>query len=87
MPTARQIMPAKKVDIHKELGQKQTVDSEEAVLSLVRDHYPNAFQEGSTGPQRTWWIRQDKEIILIGHSWLNRAGKYSVRVNRKTDEF
>jgi hypothetical protein len=63
------------IDIHKELGRRQIFRDFEAVLRKVRSVYPEAYAEGSTGPERSWWIRTDDGMILIGHSWPIRSSK------------
>ncbi len=65
------------VDIHKHLGPRRIYPDFAAVLHKVRAVYSKAYAEGSTGPQRSWWIRTESGTVLIGHSWpvyVNRPG-------------
>ncbi len=51
------------------LGRKRTLGSPEAVLDAVRSAWPGAGQEGSTGVERTFTVRQDGRERLVAHSW------------------
>ncbi len=56
-------------DIHPELGPRNRVSSTEEALARVREVWPLASMEGSTGFQRSFWI--DGE--LVGHCWEIRS--------------
>lgn len=61
-------------DIHKDLGTKSRVSSIEEALFRVREHWPEAYLEGSTGYQRSFWVREGSgEAELVGHSWEIRG--------------
>lgn len=56
-------------DRYPELGQKVSVDSIEAALERVRQTWPNATMEGSTGAERSFWTKTSSGNGLIGHCW------------------
>ncbi len=56
-------------DLYKKLGPRRVYPNFEAVLREVRLVYPLAYAEGSTGPQRSWWVATATGTVLIGHSW------------------
>jgi hypothetical protein len=61
-------------DIHKDLGPKTRVSSTEDALARVRQRWPAAFAEGSTGYQRSFWIHgDDREAEFVGHCWEIRG--------------
>lgn len=44
------------------------------VLGYVREVWPTAYREGSTGSERSWWIRTDgQEAVLVAHSFPVRG--------------
>lgn len=60
-------------DIHgDELGERQRVSSYEAAADAVRSVWPRAYAEGSTGAERSWWVRDGSETTLVAHSWPGR---------------
>ena len=56
-------------DLHPELGKRQRVASLDECLGLVRVAYPNAYMEGSTGVERSFWVRGN----LVAHAWPVRG--------------
>lgn len=52
-------------DTHPDLGPRVRADSVEACLSRVRDAYPRARAEGSTGFERSYWV----DGLLVAHAW------------------
>ncbi len=44
----------------------------EGVLSAVRARYPTAWQEGSTGFSRTYFVRKDGEAVLVARATPKR---------------
>jgi hypothetical protein len=68
------------MDRYKKLGKKMEIDAPEQARLLVQEYWPNAFQEGSTGPERTWWVRAGGETMLVAHHWQEpRSGKWFLR--------
>jgi hypothetical protein len=65
-----------------DLGRRQTVAHEDDVLALVRSIWPGAWQEGSTGSERTWWNGDRKKPDLVAHSWSprGRMERFHVRI-------
>lgn len=39
------------------------------VAALVMRVWPGSWQEGSTGPERTWYVRDVGPERLIAHTW------------------
>jgi hypothetical protein len=77
-------------DIHQNLGPKTFVpDDWEALILRVRAIWPDAWAEGSTGPERSWWTRDESAPdydgiwALIGHSWPKKTGGYWLRLKMK----
>ncbi|CAH1691806.1 conserved hypothetical protein [Hyphomicrobiales bacterium] len=60
---------ASRRDRYPELGPKLKVSGFEAAMTKVREVWPGAYQEGSTGFERTWWSGRE----LVGHHWPVRA--------------
>lgn len=61
-------------DDHPDLGSRQQVASFDDVRDAVRRVWPVAYAEGSTGTERSWWVRTEGgEARLIGHSWQVRG--------------
>lgn len=60
---------ASRRDRYQELGPKILVHGFEAAMIKVREVWPKAYQEGSTGFERTWWSGRE----LVGHHWPVRA--------------
>lgn len=61
-------------DLHPELGAKQRFEDFEAVVDAVRAVWATAYAEGSTGPERSWWVRDGSgAAVLVGHSWPVRG--------------
>ena len=82
----------KKIDRYPELGKKVFVADEDAVLSYIRSQWPDAWQEGSTGPERSWWTDDDDAPLhldafgkpaMIGHSWPKQTTGYWVRLTHR----
>jgi hypothetical protein len=75
-----------RIDRYPHLGPKRVISTWESVIDFVRVTYPNAYAEGSTGAERSWWI-PGKPAIHIGHSWpineRNSRSAYFVRLARK----
>lgn len=67
-------------DIQNELVKCGTLED---ALILVRRSYPKTYMEGSTGFQRSFWIRSDGASLLVGHAWTTNSGTglfYRVRI-------
>lgn len=60
-------------DIHKDLGPKRRLVSYEEALAAVREVWPDARAEGSTGTQRSFWVGDGMESELVGHAWEVRS--------------
>jgi hypothetical protein len=68
------------MDRYKKLGKKTEITGPEEALLRAREYWPNVFQEGSTGPERTWWSRIGDETALVAHHWQDyRSGKWYMR--------
>lgn len=83
-------------DRYPDLGPKLPVRDYDHALELVQQHWPRAWQEGSTGVERTFWIRPAPELLaglavtpepeLVGHFFPGREPtprnhcKYWVRI-------
>lgn len=52
-------------DIHPDLGPRQRTGNIESCLRLVREQYPSARMEGSTGAERSFWVARE----LVAHAW------------------
>ena len=63
------------IDRYPELGIKMKRHSFEECLSLVRTLWPDAYTEGSTGAERTFWSRALGQSELVGHCWPLRNPK------------
>lgn len=74
-------------DRYPEIGPKYRVDADE-VLPFIRKHFPTAHAEGSTGPERTWWVpdlsRDVTGVRMVAHSFPATTrwpqGDYFVRI-------
>lgn len=53
-----------------EWGGKKIRSTFEEMIVLVRQRFPQAFKEGSTGPELSWWNGSN----LVAHSWSNDWG-------------
>lgn len=51
------------------LGPAKRVASFEAALDAIREFYPNAYVEGSTGPERSFWVENE----AVGIAWPIRV--------------
>jgi hypothetical protein len=61
-------------DIHPDLGPRSRVSSIEEALTHVRKVWPSAWREGSTGFQRSFWVKDaGGEAVLVGHCWEIRG--------------
>lgn len=52
-------------------------------LVLVRRSYPEAYMEGSTGFQRSFWVTSNEGVKMVGHAWTTNSGTglfYRVRI-------
>jgi hypothetical protein len=70
-------------DIHPDLGPRKRVSSIEDALANVRKVWPSAWMEGSTGFQRSFWIRgADGLGALVGHCWeiRGRSDQFWLRI-------
>ena len=56
-------------DRYPELGPRQRANSFEDCLARVRAVYADVFVEGSTGAERTFWIRVGQDKQLVAHAW------------------
>lgn len=50
-------------------------NSLEGALLYARNVFPQLYVEGSTGFERTFWVRTDNEPTLIGHAWMTGRKK------------
>ncbi len=65
------------------LGGRVRVIGFDEVVRLVREDWPDAYAEGSMGPERTWWVRGEDEIVA--HSVpIGRSDAYWLRMRRPT---
>lgn len=46
----------------------------EGALAHVRELWPTASAEGSTGPERTFFVKTEEGSGLVGHYWPGAAG-------------
>ena len=71
-------------DRYPDLGPKEDLSSFDSALERVREAWPEAWQEGSTGLERTWWVREGATTRCIAHHWETRKGRVYVRVAPKS---
>lgn len=71
-------------DIHPDLGPRTRVATVEKALAAVRKVWPQAYLEGSTGFQRSFWVDLAGEAELVGHCWEIRgiSGDFWLRVRQ-----
>ncbi len=50
-------------------------NSFESARLYARNVFPDLYVEGSTGFERTLWVRSDDEPILVGHVWMTGRTK------------
>ena len=63
-------MTRRRADRYPEIGPKEWVPDLWAAQGRVRAVYPKAACEGSTGPERTFWINgPDGQRDCIAHTW------------------
>lgn len=73
-----------KGDRYHSLGAKRRVTDFDDALIKVREHFPKAYAEGSTGPERTFWVRQDPDnpfdapSDLVAHFWKTPVKVHNV---------
>ena len=67
-------------DRYSKLGPKKPLDQPEDALQRVREFWPTAYQEGSTGPERTWWVRSDAGNMVVAHHWQTDRGNWFIRI-------
>ncbi len=67
---------------------KIKVGTPEDVLALVRRKWPAAYQEGSTGYERTWFSDTPFGLRLVAHSWSPRRDMawFWVRVSDRVED-
>jgi hypothetical protein len=71
-------------DLHPDLGPRQRIVSAELALRLVREVWPGAYAEGSTGPERSWWVKTDDEPLLVAHHWqIRRSPDFWLRIRSR----
>lgn len=58
-------------DLHPELGPRGRVHGIEQALAQVRDRHPAASMEGSTGAERSFWVKG----LLVAHAWPVRGSE------------
>lgn len=76
-------MSMKSRDRYPEIGKKFRFKGMlEDVLLLVRETYPTAFKEGSTGYEYTFYIKTDNDPELIGHAWSRDNENWWVRITK-----
>lgn len=69
-----------RMDRYPKLGRKIELEGPEQALTLVREYWPNAYQEGSTGPERSWWSPVGDDLAMVAHHWqVPRSGKWYLR--------
>lgn len=73
-------------DIHTDLGPRTRVASFEEAFEKVRETWPGARAEGSTGFQRSFWTGSSDQAELVGHGWevRSRKGGWWLRVRPRT---
>jgi hypothetical protein len=54
------------------LGPRTLVQDIEAALATVRMTWPNAYLEGSTGAERTFYVSVGNATGLVAHCWPRR---------------
>lgn len=66
-----------KGDRYKEIltGPYVRTNTLEAARLLVKNLFPEMYMEGSTGFERTFWIRENDEPKLIAHTWMTGRTK------------
>ncbi len=52
-----------------ELGPKRRVTSLEEAMQSVKNRYPQAYSEGSTGPERSFWV----DGRFVAYAWPVRG--------------
>lgn len=60
-------------DRYKFLGEKTRVKDFDEALSRVREVWERAGAEGSTGPERTFFVSVEKDLGLVAHCWPVRG--------------
>lgn len=58
-----------RLDRYPELGPKLTAATEMEAMTMVRAVWSQAYKEGSTGYERTWWVGKE----LVAHQWPKSA--------------
>jgi hypothetical protein len=74
------------LDRYKYLGKKEWVADWDSLVLRVRSVWTDAWQEGSTGPERSWWTKDETApdaLRLIGHSFPKKTGGYWLRLRSK----
>lgn len=66
-------------DRYSSLGLKQAASSLDDSSEKVRAIWPGADCEGSTGQERTYAVRTDDGVLLVGHAWAPRK-RWNVRI-------
>lgn len=56
-------------DRYHALGPKLRVANFANAANVIREVYPAAYWEGSTGYERSWWTNSEHGLELIAHSW------------------
>jgi hypothetical protein len=61
-------------DIHPDLGPRSRISSIEEALAHVRKVWRSAWIEGSTGFQRSFWVKgAGGDAVLVAHCWEIRG--------------
>lgn len=56
-------------------GPKLKFNSFESSLLYVRNIFPDVYAEGSTGFERTFWVKRNSEPELVAHVWMTGRTK------------
>jgi hypothetical protein len=67
-------------DRYQFLGAKTRVRSFDEALVAVRVVWPGAFVEGSTGAERTFFVRSGGDLGLVAHCWPVRGAEEAMHL-------
>lgn len=74
------LSPRTMMDRFKKLGKKIEVTGPEQARRFVREYWPNAWSDDSSGPERTYWVKLGDETVLVAHHWqVTSSGKWYLR--------
>lgn len=63
-------------DRYPNLGLRVDVEGFDKLLGIVQDNYYNAYAEGSTGSERSYFVQNGAwEPTLVAHSWPVRGSE------------